>query len=154
MLKMISRLIFAAILALASPAFATVMPAVNSSPGLGGAVLTTKAVNLGTTGDQGTVAIPSWLALYQIESIRVSNCSAIPVLAQAAIYTASGGGGTNMVAATTITGATSAGVVLPLTLAGTSATTTFSAATLYVRVAVANTAPLTCDFQFQLSDWD
>lgn len=127
-------------------------PAVNSPlPTLGN--LKAGAVNLAATGDQGTIAIPSWVTSYQITAISVSNCSATPVLAQLAIYTGAGATGTNVVAAGTITGATSAPVVLPMTLAGTVATTLLSASTLFIRVTVANSGALTCDVRASILDW-
>lgn len=136
---------------LAAHAAAPTTPAVNSPmPSIG--ALSALAVNMGSTGDQGTIAIPSYVTAYVVSNIRVSNCSVTPILAQVALYTGAGATGTNLVAAGTITGATSTSVILPMTLAGTVATTRLSAATIFVRVTVANAAALTCDVNISIQD--
>ena len=45
--------------------------------------LTAKAVNLAATGDQATISIPSFVTAYVVTAIRLTNCSATPVLAPA-----------------------------------------------------------------------
>ncbi len=112
-----------------------------------------KTVNLAATGDAATIAIPASITRYQIIGISVTNCSATPVLAQAALYTGAGATGTNLVAATVITGATGPTVVVALTLAGTVGLTMLTATPLYINVVVANATALTCDIGIRLQDW-
>lgn len=114
--------------------------------------LTAYAVNMAATGDNGSIAVPVWVTAYAITSVRVTNCSATPVLAQIALFTGAGGTGTTIVAAGTVTGATSASVILPMTIAGTVATTRLTAATIFVRVTVQNASALTCDVNISLQD--
>jgi len=114
--------------------------------------LTARTVNLAATGDQATISIPSFVTAYVVTAIRLTNCSATPVLAQVGLWTAAGGTGTNLVAAGVITGATSAAVILPLTLAGSVATTRLTAGSLFVRVTVANATALTCDVNVSVQD--
>lgn len=150
---MLRRLLFPALLLASSWSWAAgpTTQAVNSPvQALGN--LTAYAVNLASTGDQATIAMPSWVTAYVITNIRVTNCSVTPVLAQVALWTGAGGTGTNLVAAGTITGATSASVILPLTLAGTVATTRLTASSLFVRVTVANAVALTCDVNVNIQD--
>lgn len=150
---MMKRLITALLLgcSIAAQAAAPTTPAVNSPmPSLG--ALSALAVNMAATGDNGTIAIPSYVTAYAVTAVRVSNCSATPILAQIALWTGAGGTGTNVVAAGTITGATSAAVILPMTLAGTVATTRLTASSLFVRIAVANAAALTCDVNVSIQD--
>jgi hypothetical protein len=117
---------------------------------LGTSQLTARAVDLHTlTGDVAQIAIPSYVTAYQITAVKITNCSATPVLAQVAVYTGSGATGTNVVAAATITGATSASVVLSSTLASTARLT---ASTIFVRLTVANVAALTCDVHLNIDD--
>ena len=104
------------------------------------------------TGDVATIAIPAWVTAYVITNIRVTNCSTTPVLAQVGLYTGAGATGTNLVAAGTITGASAASVVLPMTLAGTVATTRLTASSIFVRLTVANVAALTCDVNVNIQD--
>lgn len=174
---MLKNLIAATAVALwiISAALAQPMPAVNSTPpgcGTSGIPMTSaggtwncaypkgtnlifeaKAVNLGATGDQATISVPSSLTRYQITGVSVTNCSTTPVLAQVAVYTGAGATGTNVVGAGTVTGASSAGVILPLTLTGSVATTMLTSASLFVNVPVANVAALTCDVGIKVQDW-
>jgi hypothetical protein len=147
MLRQLLALLFCAHALAATPT----TPAVNS-PLTDYGHLTALAVNLGATGDQATIALPSWVTAYQILGISVTNCSTTPVLAQIAMFTGAGGIGTTIVAAGTITGATSAALILPQTLAGTVATTRLTAVSLFVRVTVANVAALTCDVNVRIQD--
>ncbi len=117
------------------------MPTVGFSRILGSA----RTVNLAATGDQATITIPPSVTKYLVTHVILTNASAIPVLAQVAIYTGAAASGTNVVAAATITGATGPTVVLSLTLAGTIAATALTASQLFVNVAVANATALTAD---------
>src|SRR5882672_5067203 len=114
--------------------------------------LTARTVNFAATGDNATITVPAWVTAYVVTNIRVTNCSATPVLAQVGLWTAAGGTGTNLVAAGTVTGATSAAIILPMTLAGTVATTRLTAASLFVRITVANATALTCDVNVNIQD--
>jgi hypothetical protein len=124
-------------------------PAVNSPmPSLGN--LTARAVDLHTaTGDVATIAIPSYVTAYQVTSVKVTNCSTTPVLASIALWTGAGGTGTNVVAGSTITGATSPSVVLSETVASSARLT---AASIFVNLGVANVAALTCDIKLSIDD--
>lgn len=105
--------------------------------------LSAKAVPINTTGDQATIAVPSYITKYSITSMVVTNCTGTPILAQLALWTGAGGTGTNVSAAATITGASSATAIVNPTV--TAANTALTASSLFVRVAVANVAALTCD---------
>src|SRR5580692_8935664 len=116
-------------------------PAVNS-PASGTGNLTANTVDLHTaTGDVATIAIPSYVLAYQVTSFKLTNCSATPVLAAVGLFTGAGGTGTTIVAAATITGATSASVVLSPAITSSARLTSSS---LFVRLTVANAATLTC----------
>lgn len=148
------RILLAGLLALA---FAPAHAATSVSPlppALAGQSRTfsAKTVNLGATGDQGSIAIPASITRYQITAVNITNCSATPILAQPALYTAASAGGTTLVAAAVITGATGASVMLNSTLAGTVGLTALTAATLYINVTVANATALTCDVYVTIKD--
>lgn len=106
--------------------------------------LSAKSVTISTTGDQGTIAIPSYITKYNVASFVATNCSATPILAQIAMWTAAGGTGTNVVGAATITAASSTTAIVPLTVTATN--TALTSGALFIRIAVANTAAVTCDF--------
>lgn len=106
--------------------------------------LSAKIVTISTIGDQGTIVVPSYITKYSVSSFVVTNCTATPILAQVAIWTAAGGTGTNVVGAATITAASSTSAIVPMTVTATN--TALSAGTLFVRIAVANVAAITCDF--------
>lgn len=127
----------------AAPAYAQVVS--TGSPVSGATVtLPVKGVTISTLGDQGTVAIPSYISKYAVSSVVVTNCSGTPILAQVGFWTAAGGTGVNVVAASTITAASSASAMVLPTV--TAASTALTAASLFVRIAVANAAAVTCDF--------
>lgn len=112
--------------------------------------LTARSVDLHTaTGDVATIAIPSYVTAYQITSVKITNCSTTPVLAQVAVWTGAAGTGTSVVGAAVITGATTAAVVLSSTLATTNRLT---AATIFINLPVANVAALTCDVKLSIDD--
>lgn len=111
--------------------------------------LTARAVSLGSTGDQGSIAIPSYVTAYQVTKFLVTNCSTTPVLAQVGLFTAASAGGIAVSASAIITGATSISVVLSQTIASSARLT---ASTLFVNVAVANVAALTCDLKVSIED--
>jgi hypothetical protein len=112
--------------------------------------LTARAVDLHTvTGDVATIAIPSYVTAYQVTAFKITNCSATPVLASLGLFTAASGGGTTVVTAATITGATAATVVLSQTVASLARLT---ASMLYINLGVANTAALTCDIKVDIDD--
>lgn len=133
----------------ALPSFAQV---VSSGSPVSGATqtLSAKGVTISTTGDQATIAIPSYISKYGVSSLVVTNCSAAPILAQVALWTAAGGTGTNVTAAATITGASS--VTSMVTPTVTAANVALTASSLFVRIAVANTAAVTCDFYVVLTN--
>lgn len=106
--------------------------------------LSAKGVTISTTGDQGTITIPGYITKYSVSQMVVTNCSGTPVLAQVALWTGAGGSGTNVSAAATITAASSATAIVNPTI--TAATTALTSSSLFVRIAVANTAAITCDF--------
>lgn len=113
-----------------------------------------KAVVLGSgTGDKATISIPAAITRYQVLGVSVTNCSVTPILAAFGIWTGAGGTGTNVVAAATITGATSSSVIINSTLAGTVATTMLTSGSIFVNVTVANAAALTCDVGVRIQDW-
>lgn len=149
------RTILAILLALATacPAFAQV--AVESVNGVAATqsnralvlsesmVLSSKGITISTTGDQATIALPTGVSKFAITAFIVTNCSGTPLLAQVALYTAAGGTGTNAVAATTITAASSASAMVNATIA--TPNTALTSSSLFVRIVVANTAAVTCD---------
>lgn len=102
-----------------------------------------KGVNGAATGDQGMIKIEA--TNYIIDKITVTNASATPVLAQAAIRTAASGGGSAIVAAAVLTSLTSAAIFSDRTLAAPATTSVLNADNLYVNVTVANADPLTFD---------
>lgn len=152
---MLIRFLLAAFLALAPLAVdALVIPAVNTSPGLGSTMLSAKSVDFHTaTGDVATIAVPAFITKYQVSSIAITNCSATPLAATVGFFTGAGGTGTTLVTAATITGATGTTIIVPMTLAGTVATTALSGASLFVRLTVANVGALTCDVGIVVIDW-
>lgn len=111
-----------------------------------------KTVNMAATGDQATIAIPASITKYQITGVNIANCSATPLLAQPALYTAAAASGTTLVAAAVITGATGTTVMLNSTLAGTVALTALTSASIFVNVSVANATALTCDVYVSVRD--
>lgn len=112
--------------------------------------LTARSVDLHTaTGDVATIAIPAYVTAYQVTAFKITNCSAIPVLASAGLFTGAGATGTTVVTSATITGATSSSVVLSGTLASTARLTS---ASLFVNLSVANAAVLTCDIKVDIDD--
>lgn len=120
---------------------------VSSLYGIGGGAtqaLSAKAVTISTTGDQGTITVPSYITKYSVSTFVVTNCSGTPLAAQVAMYTGAGATGTNVVAAGTITGATSSTVMVLPTV--TAATTALTSSSLFVRITVQNVAAITCDF--------
>jgi len=113
-----------------------------------------KAVVLGSgTGDKATIAIPATITRYQVVAVGITNCSTTPILAALGLWTGASASGTNIVAAATITGATSSSVIINSTIAGSVATTMLTAATIYINVTVANAAALTCDVGVRIQDW-
>jgi hypothetical protein len=112
--------------------------------------LTAYTVQLNATGDPATIAIPAYVTSYQVTAFKITACSATPILASVGLFSAAAGGGTTIVTAATITGATSASVVLSGTIASTA---TLTAATLYIHVAVANAASMTCTFKIDIEDF-
>lgn len=112
--------------------------------------LTARAVDLHTaTGDVATIAIPSYVTAYQVTAVKVTNCTVTPILGAFGVFTAASAGGTTVVTSATITGATSASVVLSQTIASTAR---LSAATLFINLSVANVAALTCDIKVDIDD--
>ncbi len=144
------RRLLALLLILAIPAFAAgpTTSAVNS-PAQTLSNLTSRAVDLAATGDQTTIAIPSYVTAYQVTGFKITNCSTTPILAQVSLYTAASAGGIGVSVAAVITGATSTSVVLSQTIASSARQT---AATLYVNVPVANALALTCDIKVNIDD--
>lgn len=114
--------------------------------------LSARAVNIATTGDVGLIAFPAGVTKYQILNVFVTNCTVTPVLAQPNVNTAASGGGTSVVDAGVITGASSSGIILPLTLTTIAQTNAFIATSLTVNMTVANVAAGTCDFYATIKD--
>lgn len=113
-----------------------------------------KGVVLGSgTGDKATIAIPASITRYQVIGVSITNCSVTPILAAFGVWTGANASGTNVVAAATITGATSSSVIINSTLAGTVATTMLTSSSMFVNVTVANAAALTCDIGIRIQDW-
>lgn len=138
-----------ALLAHAALAAGPTTSAVNS-PASSLSNLTARAVNLHTaTGDVATIAIPAYVTAYQVTAFKLTNCSTTPILASLGLFTAASAGGTTVVTAATITGATAATVVLSQTIASSARLT---AATLYVNLGVANALALTCDIKVDIDD--
>jgi hypothetical protein len=111
--------------------------------------LTARNVQLNSQTDAATIAIPAYVTAYQVTAFKITNCSGTPILATVGLYTAASQGGTTVVTAATITGATAASVVLAQTIASSARLT---AATLYINIGVANTASVTCDMKVDIED--
>ena len=111
--------------------------------------LTAYSVQINAIADAATIAIPSYVTAYQVTAFKITNCSGTPILGSVGLYTAASAGGTAVVTPATITGATASSVVLSQTIASSARIT---AATLYIRVAVANAASLTCDMKVAIED--
>jgi hypothetical protein len=149
MKKLLSLIAVFAFLSCANAAGPTTQPV--NSPAQSLANLTVYGVDLHTaTGDVATIAIPSYVTAYQVTAFKVTNCSATPVLASIGLFTGAGGTGTTVVTSATITGATSASVVLSQAIASTARLTSSS---LFVRLTVANVAVLTCDLKVSIEDF-
>lgn len=114
--------------------------------------LSARSVSISTTGDVGLISIPAGVTKYLLTNMSVTNCSVVPVLAQPNVNTSAGGAGTSVVAAAVITGATSSGIVLPMTLASIAQTNALIASSLTINMTVANVAPGTCDFYATIKD--
>ncbi len=140
--------VVAALLASAAFAAGPTTSAVNSpAPSL--ANLTAYAVPINSIADAATIAIPSYVTAYQVTVFKITNCSGTPVLGTVGLYTGAGATGTTVVTPTTITAASSSSVVLSQTIASS---VRLTAATLYIRVSVANTAAVTCDMKVAIED--
>jgi hypothetical protein len=87
---------------------------------------------------------------YKLRAVRVYDANAVPVLAQLGLYTAAAGGGTAIVAPTTLTGNTSAAKIVDLTIADT--TTYKTATTLYPRRVVSQGSSLTVSIEIEIED--
>lgn len=114
--------------------------------------LVARAVNIAATGDQGLISIPAGVTKYQLLAVQVTNCSVIPVLAQMNVNTLANSGGTSLVDNATITGATSAGVILSRTLTVIAQTNALIATSLFVNMGTANVAAGTCDVYATIRD--
>lgn len=114
--------------------------------------LSARSVDISTTGDQGLIGIPAGVTKYQLLNVFITNCSVVPVLAQPNVNTLAAGGGTSLVNAAVITGATSGGIILPSVLTSIAQTNALIASSLYINLTVANAAPGTCDFYATIKD--
>jgi len=146
-MKKILTLFFALCFSVAQAAGPTTTAVNSPAPTLNN--LTVYAVPINSIADAATIAIPSYVTAYQVTSFKITNCSGTPILAQVGLFTAASGGGTTIVTPAVITGATSTPVVLSQTIASTARQT---AATLFVRVSVANAAAVTCDMKITIDD--
>lgn len=106
-------------------------------------MLSAKTISISSTGDKATLTVPAYITKYSVGNVWVTNCSGTPVLAQLALYTGAAQTGTNVVAAATITAATSTSAIVPMTVTGVN--TALTSGSLFVNVAVANIAAVTCD---------
>jgi len=116
-----------------------------TTAGAPGSVLLGKVVsaNLNSAGSDNAVAVP--FSKYIIRKVVVTNVStslAISV-ATVGVYTSSGGGGSTVVTAATLTALTGSTKFVDMTIALSADSTT--ASTLYVRNVLANGAPATAD---------
>ena len=91
-------------------------------------------------------------AKYRVISLYAFDASAAPVLATAGLYTATGGGGTTLVTAATLTALTAATKMLNSTLAAGATSDYQTAATLFLRNAVAQGTALTVSFSLVIQD--
>jgi hypothetical protein len=98
------------------------------------------SVNLNAVADTSLSITPM---KYIVRKFVVTNCSGTPVLAQVALYTGAGATGTTVVTAAVITSLSGSTKFVDMTI--TAVADTLSAATLYVRNAVAQGSALTCD---------
>lgn len=121
-----------------------------NSPAQSLANLTAYTVQINSIGDPATIAIPPYVTAYQVTAFKITNCSGTPILGQVGLFTAASGGGTAVVTAATITGATASSVVLSQTIASSARIT---AATLFIHVSVANSASVTCDMKVDIEDF-
>lgn len=93
--------------------------------------------------EQTFIGLP---AKYRVLSLNAYDATGTPVLAQAGLYTATGGGGTTIVTAATMTALTAATKWLALTLAAITGTDYLTANTLFLRCTVAQGSALTIKF--------
>lgn len=105
--------------------------------------------NLNSAGGEQTwtTGLP---AKYIITALRAFDASGTPVAATAGLYTATGGGGTTLVTAATLTTLTAAAKFASMTLAAVAGTDYQTASTLYLRCVVAQGSALTASFQLEI----
>ena len=87
---------------------------------------------------------------YRVRSLTAFDASGTPILGSLALYTAAAAGGTNLVAAATITALTAASKFFDFTLAVTADYQT--ATTLYLRNVIANAAAVTVSVRLEIED--
>jgi len=100
-------------------------------------------------GEQAWTGLPS---KYIVQSLRAYDASATPVLATVGLFTATGGGGTTLVTAATITALTAAAKTTSMTLAAIAGTDYMTNGTLYLRCGVAQGTALTASFILEILD--
>lgn len=98
-------------------------------------------------GAVGEVSVPAAAlgSKFKVERILHYAAPSTPVLGQVGVYSRTGGGGTTIVTANTITSMTSPTVILTRGFAGSSNMTVFSSSTdqIFARTTVLNAAPMT-----------
>lgn len=93
-------------------------------------------------------------AKYRIVSLYGYDASATPALATVGLFTATGGGGTTVCAATLMTTLTAATKLLNASLAGVTGTDYFTAGTLFLRNVVAQGTALTVRFTLTIQEME
>lgn len=91
-------------------------------------------------------------AKYRIVALYAYDATATPVLATAGLFTATGGGGTTLVTAATMTALTAASKILSMTLAAATGTDYQTASTLFLRNVVAQGTALTVKFALTIQE--
>lgn len=107
-----------------------------------------QAFNLNSAGGESTfIGLP---AKYLVVALRAFDSSAVPVLATAGLFTATGGGGTAVVSLATLTGLTTPTKISAMTIAVPADYLT--ASTLFLRNGTAQGSALLVSFQLEILD--
>lgn len=121
-------------------------------PARGSAVLKSVNFNSANTDTQFTVPIPQGAIGYRIAQFQIANASASLSTATIGLFSASGGGGTQVIANSAITVTTgAANTNNNFQSIASSATTTYNFATLFSRIGTAQGSPATGDITVEFT---
>lgn len=100
----------------------------------------------------GEVTFADLPAKYRVESLMAYDANAVPVLGSVGLFTATGGAGTTLMAATTLTTLTATAKMQSMALAAIAGTDYQTANTLFLRNIIAQGTALTVSFALTIRD--